>query len=464
MVIAMPPSPFRIELAATVRLGAPLAAANLLQMAVYAIDVIFVGHLGTAELAAITLSTAVYGLALWCAMGLLAAVAPLAASALGRGRHAVRDVRRSIRMALWMSVLAGLFVMAVCVAGEPLMDLTGQPQPVARLAGEYLNVIAWASIPVLAASVLRIFVSALNKAAIATGITVLALFVNAGCNWVLIFGKLGFPALGLEGAALASVFTAFVVLAAYIAVIQSDRRMRRHYLFGRLWRADPQRLAEIWRIGLPIAAITLAEGGLFGAAAFLMGAIGKLELAAHTIALQIAALSFQVPVGIAQAATIRVGLHRGAGDRDGIARAGIAALVLTAGFACIFAAAMLLMPGLLLSIYLDADLPANAALAGLAVQYLLIAAAFQLFDGTQAVAAGLLRGLADTRMPFLMAVAGYWACGFATAFVLGFHTPLGGAGVWIGLAVGLVITSAMLLLRWHMLTRPPNSDHVAKKT
>lgn len=451
--VATDATTLRGEFAALARLALPLAAANLLQMAVYAIDVIFIARLGTDQLAASTLATSTYGLALWVALGLIGAVAPVAANALGRRRHAVREVRRSFRMSLWLSVGGGLFVMAVCALADDFMRLTGQSETIVAMAGEFLFWIGFAAIPVAAANVLRIFCSTMDRAIVATWITVLALFVNAGGNWLLVFGNWGFPAWGLKGSAIASVVTALVVLAAYVVVIQSDRRMRRHYLFGRLWRPDWQRLGELWRIGLPIGAITLAEGGLFSGAAYLIGAIGTLELAAHTVALGLAALCFQVPFGIAQAATIRVGLHHGAREVGGIRRTGVAAALLTALAALPFAAMMLGAPRLLLSIYIDVDAPSNAPLVAMALTYLLVAAAFQLFDGAQAVLAGLLRGLADTRMPLVHAIIGYWLFGFGTAWMLGFHSPLGGLGVWIGLAAGLVVTSLLLGRRWHRRER-----------
>ncbi len=441
------------EFVAMLRLGVPLAAANLLQMAVYAIDVIFVAQLGTKQLAAITLATSVYGIAIFCSLGLIGAVAPMAATALGRGRHALREMRRSFRMGLWMSAFAGIFVMIVALGGEPLMHATGQDPEVANMAGDYLQILSIAAIPVVASNVLRIFVSTLDKAVIATWVTVLALVVNSFGNWVLIFGNLGAPALGLRGAALASLITGLAVLAAYIAIIQADRHMRRHYLFGRLWKPDWPRLAEIWRIGLPIAALTLAEGGLFGAAAFLTGALGALQLAAHTVALQLAALAFQVPFGFGQAATIRVGLHNGAGSHRGVHLAGIAIVTLTLGLAIVFALAMVLIPHTLLSIYIDIDDTSSAELLSIATALMLIAAGFQLFDGAQAVLAGLLRGLADTRIPFVFAVIGYWVCGFVTAWYLAFHTDLGAKGVWIGLATGLFVTSLLMGWRWHRRER-----------
>ncbi len=273
--------------------------------------------------------------------------------------------------------------------------------------------------------------------------------MNVLGNWVFIYGHFGLPALGLEGSALATVVTGWTTLAAYVVAIQTDRRLRRYYLFGRWWRPHWQRLREILRIGLPIGLIVVAEGGFFGAAGFLMGRIGPAELAGHALALQIAALAFQVPFGVGQAATIRAGFHYGAQNRVGVACAGWAALAVAFGFSFVAAAAMVLFPRTVLSIYVELDAPANAAMIALALQYLLVAAAFQLFDGIQAVAAGLLRGLQDTRVPMVMALFGYWIVGFGVAIVLGFFTPLSGVGVWIGLAVGLVAVSALLLRRWH---------------
>jgi MATE family multidrug resistance protein len=283
----------------------------------------------------------------------------------------------------------------------------------------------------------------------ATVITALGIGVNVLGNWVFIYGHFGMPALGLEGSALATVVTGVATLAAYVVAIQSDRRLRRYHLFGHWWRPEWLRLRQIAAIGLPIALIVVAEGGFFGAAGFLMGRIGAAELAGHTIALQVAALAFQIPFGVGQAATIRAGFHYGARDRAGIARAGWAALAVAFAFSFVAAGIMILFPRLVLSAYVEVNNPANTVMVALALQYLLVAAAFQLFDGIQAVASGLLRGLQDTRVPMVMALIGYWIVGFATAIYLGFFTPLEGLGVWIGLAVGLVAVSALLLWRWH---------------
>ncbi len=448
MLMARLPSLFRTELGATLRLAAPLAAANLLQMAVHAVDVIFVARLGQEALAASSLSIALFGLLVWCFSGLTGAVAPLIAAELGKGRHAVREIRRSMRMAMWLAVACGIAGMAICGFGEAILLAAGQDPVISARAGEFLGILMWAMIPMILASVLRTFVATLGKPGFATLITAAAIGVNALANWMFVFGALGAPALGLKGSALASVVTSVMMLLAYVAAIRAHRRLRRYYLFGRWWRPETARLREITVIGLPIAGTILAEAGLFSSAAFLMGWIGEAELAGHTIALQIAALAFQVPFGIGQAATIRVGYHFGAGDRRAVGHAGWAAVLICVGFMIFTASVLLFAPRLVISAYVDIDAPANAALIGFAVQYMAIAALFQLVDGTQAVAAGALRGLQDTRIPMAIAIFGYWLPGMGTALWLGFATPLRGSGIWIGFAVGLAVVAALLLRRW----------------
>ena len=450
---AQAPSPARAELRATLALALPLAAANLLQMLVYAIDVIFVARLGEQTLAASSLAISVFGLLMWGLSGLTAACAPLIAAELGRRKHAVREVRRSVRMALWLAVVAGLVGMGICALGGPLMLATGQDPAIVARAAPFLMVLSLAMIPMILSNVLRTFVSALGRPVFATAITLLAIFVNAGGNYAFVFGNLGAPQLGLLGSGLSTVLTALVTLAAYAWAIRRDRRLRRYHVFGRWWRPEWRRLREIVGIGTPIGLTILAEAGLFSGAAFLMGRIGSAELAGHTVALQIAALAFQIPFGIGQAATIRVGYHFGAGDRAGVRRAGAVAIWVTVGFMAIPAALMLFAPRFVLSLYVDPAAAANAAMVGFAVQYMGVAAAFQLFDGLQAVAAGSLRGLQDTRVPMVIALAGYWLIGISTSLWLGFRTPLEGVGVWIGLAVGLVVVAGGLLWRWHARDR-----------
>ncbi|MDG6079242.1 MATE family efflux transporter [Erythrobacter litoralis] len=439
---------WRGELGAMLRLSWPLAAANLLQMLTYAVDVIFIARLGEEPLAASALTVALFGLVLWALSGLTAAVAPVIAAELGARAPALRPVRRGVRMALWLSVFSGVFGMGLCLLLDPLMRATGQAPGIRSLANEYNLVVIFSLIPMLANNVLRSFVSALDRPVVATLITAGGIGVNALANYAFIFGNFGAPEMGLRGAGIATILTALTTVAAYVAVIRFDTRLHRYRIFGRWWAPDWHRFMEILRIGTPIALTITAEAGIFGAAAFLMGNIGASQLAAHTVALQIAALAFQVPFGVGQAATIRVGYFYGARDRVGMARAGWSAIAIGTGFMAFTAILMLTIPRYLLAIYVDPWAPSNAVLVGFALQYIVVAAAFQLVDGVQAVTAGALRGLQDTRIPMWIAAFSYWVPGIGTALVLGFASPLEGIGVWIGLATGLTFAAVLLGWRW----------------
>ena len=439
---------WRDEMVATFRLSWPLALANLSQMLTYAIDVIFIARLGDAPLAASAMVVAVFGLVVWSLSGMTGAVAPLIAEQLGARAPALRPVRRATRMALWLAVLSGLVGMVLCLMLGPIMRATGQQADIIDLATDYNLVIIFSLVPMVINNVLRNFVSALGRPIFATAITAVGILVNAVANYAFIFGNLGMPELGLRGAAVATIITAFVIMLAYVAAIRMDASLHRYHIFGNWWRPDFKQLVQIVRVGTPIALTITAEAGIFGAAAFLMGNIGTSQLAAHTVALQIAALAFQVPFGIGQAATIRVGYFYGAQNPEGMARAGWTAIVMGTGFMSLTALAMLVIPHTLLKIYIDPDAAKNAMLVAFALQYLTVAAAFQLVDGVQAVAAGALRGLQDTRVPMWLAVFSYWVPGIGVAMVLGFATPLEGIGIWIGLATGLAFAALLLCWRW----------------
>ncbi|MEJ2457380.1 MAG: MATE family efflux transporter [Novosphingobium sp.] len=445
--------PFRAELRATLRLAGPLALANLLQMAVYATDVMFVARLGQQALAASSLAVALIAVLMMGLNGVTSACAPLIAADIGRRSNAVREVRRSVRMALWLAVGLGLAGIVLCQFAEAFMLATGQTPELARRGGSFLAILSVSMVPMAVAGVLRTFVSALGRPGFATVITAVSILVNALGDYALVFGHFGAPALELTGAALASIVTASATVLAYVLAIVTDRNLRRFHVFGRWWRPEWQRLRRMLLLGLPISGTLVAEGGLFSGAAFVMGHVGEAQLAAHTVALQIAAFAFQVPFGIGQAATIRVGYHYGAGNRVGVGHAGWASIAVGMAFMSVSALAMFTVPRLILSAYVDVSAPANAAMVGYALSYLFIAAIFQLSDGLQAVVAGVLRGIQDTRVPMIIALIGYWLAGFATSMALGLFTPLGGVGVWIGLAVGLTVAAALLVARWQRRDR-----------
>ena len=276
--------------------------------------------------------------------------------------------------------------------------------------------------------------------------------LNALLSWSLIFGHFGLPALGLVGGGTGSTLTWLIMCGALVTVVFTDRQFRRFHLFGHWWRFDGQRTMAMIRLGWPIGATMALEMGVFALAAYFMGWIGAPAVAAHAVALQLAALTFMVPLGLGQAATVRVGLALGRRDEEGIARAGWTAWVMGVGFMGTMALVLWSIPRELITLFLK-DVPANAETIRLAVSFLTVAAAFQLVDGAQVIGAGMLRGLHDTRWPLLFALVGYWVVGLGVGAWLAFGRDWKGVGIWVGLASGLAAVAALMLVRWALRDR-----------
>jgi MATE family multidrug resistance protein len=439
---------WRAEARTTLLLAWPLILTNLAQTLMTATDVVMMGWIGPDALAAGALGSNLYFATMIFGLGLTTATAPMIARELGRKGHSVRDVRRTVRQGMWMALGVTVPIWIVLWQSEAILLAMGQEPALARSAAEYVRALQWSLLPFFFFLVLRSFISALERPLWALAAGIVGVVINAGAAWVLIFGHLGFPKLGLVGAGYATTFADIVMFGVMAAVVLADRKFRRYRLFGRFWRADWPRFRELWHLGLPIGATLVFEVAVFNGATFLMGLIGATALAAHSIAMQIASLSFMVPLGLAQAATVRVGRAFGAHDKEGIRRAGWTAYAMGVGFMALTALAMILIPRPLVGVFLDLDAPANAAVIELAVSFLLVAALFQVADGGQAVAAGMLRGLHDTRVPMVYAGIGYWCIGLLLGVGLAFQGGLAGLGLWIGLATGLTVVALLLLVRW----------------
>lgn len=439
---------WRAELVATLALSWPMVLINLTQAGLGATDVLMLARLSPEALAAGSLGSNMFFVCYVSGLGLISAIAAMIAAERGRNRHAVREVRRSFRQGLWSAVAIAIPVWATLWRAEDILILFGQDPALAAAAGAYLRAAQWALLPMLWFVALRFFLAGMERPVPSLVVGVAGLGVNALANYALIFGGFGAPALGLVGAGVATTLTAWFMFLALAVFSRLDRRVRRYALFGRFWRADWPRFFELWRLGAPIAATILFEVSIFTGALLIMGLISADALAAHTIAIQIAALAFMVPLGLGQAATVRVGLAFGARDAEGVARAGWTAFALGTGFMGFTALLMIGAPELLIGAFLPLDDPSVAPVVALAVSYLALAALFQLADGGQAVGAGMLRGLHDTRTPMLYALVGYWGVGFPLSLGLGLWTPLEGVGVWIGLAGGLAVVAALMLARW----------------
>jgi MATE family multidrug resistance protein len=305
----------------------------------------------------------------------------------------------------------------------------------------------WLVAPWLLFQLLRNFVAALERPRVILWLSLGGIALNALVSWSLIFGRLGLPALGLVGGGLGSTITWIFLAAVLAAIVSLDRGFRRFHLFGNWWRFDAERTWTMIKLGWPIGATMGLEIGVFALAAYFMGWISTAAVAAHAVALQLAAITFMVPLGLGQAATVRVGLALGRGDPDGISRAGWTAWLIGVGFMAAMALVMWSIPRPLVTLFLD-DVPANAQTIDLAVGFLRVAAAFQLVDGAQVIGAGMLRGLHDTKWPLIFAAVGYWIVGLGVGAWLAFGVDWKGVGIWLGLASGLAAVALLMLWRW----------------
>ncbi|AXK80973.1 MATE family efflux transporter [Pseudolabrys taiwanensis] len=442
---------WRVEMNATVKLALPIALTQLGQVAMMTSDLMLIGHLGDKAIAAAALGQTVLFAAFVVGMGLVSAVAPLAAQAFGAREP--RMVRRSLRVGLWAAVLLGIPATALQHLGEDILIATGQEPESARLAGLYLIGLGWSLVPGWWFIALRGFMGAVNRPEPALWVTLVAIPINALLAYALIYGRFGLPRLELLGAGIATTIVNLGMCVACVWITYRQRPFRKYRVLGRLWRIDWPLLGRLIAVGAPISGSFLLEYGLFATAAIMMGWISTTALAAHQIALQTAAILFMVPFGISMAATVRVGHAVGRHDAAATRRAGFAAI----GLGAVFMAAMVLIVIALRHViplaFLGTATADTDATLVLAATLLLLGSTFFIVDGVQTVANGALRGLNDTRVPLLFAAVSFWVIGFSTSYGLAFPAGLGAVGIWIGFTVGLGIYAGLLLWRFDALTR-----------
>jgi MATE family multidrug resistance protein len=437
------------ELIETIRLSLPMALTQLGQIAMMTTDLAFIGRLGNEAVAAAALAGTVYFVSFTFGMGLVSAVAPLAAQAFGaRDPHAVR---RSLRTGLWAALLISVPIMMFPLSGEHILLALGQEPAAATLAQHYLSGLVWGVAPALWFLAIRGFLGALNRPEPALWIMVAAIPANALLAYLLIYGEWGLPRLELLGAGLATTMVNFGTFLAGLWFATYREPFRKYHVLGHIWRIDWELMRRLVVIGAPISMAFLLEYGLFSAAALLMGLISTTALAAHQVALQITAILFMVPFGISMAATVRVGHALGAGDVAAVRRAGFVAMALGIAVVAALTLAVIASRFAIARLFFGTGDGADAAVE-LSATLLLIGATFFVADGVQSIAAGSLRGINDTRVPLLFAGIGYWLVGFTVACLLGFHTAFGAAGVWIGLSCGTAVYAVLLVWRFHSLT------------
>lgn len=437
---------------ATLALGLPLIGSHVAQFALHVTDTIMLGWYGVLPLAAGVLGASTFFVVFVLGTGFAKAVMPLVAAALGRGDET--QVRRDTRMGLWLSIAFGVLVYPLFWWAGPILRALGQAEDVSALAGGYLAVAGLGMVPALLVMVLKSYLAALGRTQVVLWVTVAAVPANAGLNWALIFGNWGAPELGVLGSAWATVAVQLLSLALLVAYAAWLPALRRFMLFSRFWRPDWGAMARVFRIGWPMGLTGLAESGLFHASALMMGWIGTAELAAHGIALEITALTFMVHVGLSNAATVRTGRFEGAGDAAALRRGAKVAIGLSLAFAAATVVLFLTLPAPMVALFLNPADPLAPQIIAFGTILLAMAALFQLADATQVMALGLLAGLRDTKVPMIMASVSYWLVGIPASYVLAFPMGLGGAGLWLGLVIGLSLAGALLMARfWRMAPR-----------
>jgi len=425
------------ELSILLKLGLPMAAAQLIQFSIYFFDTIMIARISPVDVAAAALGSVVYFMLWMIGSGPVMAVSPLVSQALGKNKDDLKDPRRSVRMAIWVSFMMLPIVIFCLLFTETVALKLGQDPEVSRKAHSYMLALALGLPFTLAIMALRNFLAALGKTAVPLVLVTLTTLTNIGLNYVLIFGHFGAPRLELIGAGIASSIASIVGFFLFIAYIQWDKSAKRFDLFKRLHQPDWARFKEILALGFPISVTTVFEGALFNALVLLTGIIGVMQQAAYQIALNVVALAFMLPYGMSMAGAVRIGLARGAKNRLAEKRAASTTMIACVIAISLFAIPVALLPEFISGLYLDSDKPDDKIVADFVIGFLPLAAAFALFDAAQVGANQLLRGLKDVKAPIYITGVSYWLIGFPIAYYLGLHTPLSANGVWFGLMAAL---------------------------
>lgn len=437
---------------ALLALGLPLIGTHVARVAIGVIDTVMIGWYDVDALAGLILAVSVQFVLFMLGSGFAIALMGVLANALARKDDV--QVRRATRMALWLSVAHSLLIMPLLWWSGPILLALGQAPEVAEYAQEYLRISGWGVSLVLCGMVLNSYLAAMERTQVLLWITMAGIPVTILLNWALIFGNWGFPELGVQGAAIAVLVVQATQLTLMLTYALWLPQARRFALMQRFWRPDWGALWHVLRLGLPVGITAVAEIAMFTSANLMMGWIGVVPLAAHGIALQIASIAFMVHLGLSNAATIRIGQSQGHGDAAAMREISFTVIVLSLAVTGVVIAVFLSIPEILVGAYLDMGKPMAPEILSLAIFLLVWAAIFQLADGMQAIALGLLRGVQDTRVPMWLTAIAYWGVGLPASYLLAFFAGFGPGGIWAGLTLGLTVAAALLMARfWRGLAR-----------
>ncbi len=436
-----------------VRLTGPLAVGALAEMAIGFTDTLMVGRLGSVELAGVGITVNFFFSLLLMGMGAVSIVSVIAAES-----HAANKpggVAASFRNGLWFALLLGVPLTAALWFVPDLLVLLDQPDDAIAVAREYLVTMTWALLPYLMFTVGRCFVSAVSRPRAVMIIALAAVPVNAAINYCTIFGNFGVPRMEVMGAGLGTTITNTLMMLAIFGEILRDRLFRIYRPFRDLLSIDTALLKRMTVLGIPIGGLSGVESLFFAAIAVMMGWIGTVALAANQIAGAVSSMVFMIPWAMSQAVSVRVSYGIGWRDPQAARRAGFVAIRIGTVYMATMAVVMWLFPETFISLFIDADDPQREVVEGLGRQLLLIAAVFQVVDGTQIIAMGALRGLQDTHVPFVIGTVGYWLTGLGSGYLLAFAFGWGAVGLWWGVAMGLAAAAILLTWRFHQRSRRP---------
>jgi len=446
----------RAELPPMAKLATPVVVAELGWIAMGVVDIAMVGRLGPEAIGAVGVGSVLFLAVAVFGIGVLLGLDTLVSQAYGARR--LEECHRWLFHGVGLSVLLAVPLTGVTVVVIGTLDRWGLDPAVERLAAPYLSIILWSVLPLLLYTAFRRYLQAMGLVSPVMVALVSANLINIAANWLLVFGNLGAPRLGVDGAAWATcVSRVYLALFLLFAILRHDRRQRTG-----LWRAprrlDLNRLRRLTKLGLPAAVQVTLEVGVFAVVTALAGRLAPSTLAAHQIVLSVAGVTFMVPLGVGAAGAVRVGHAVGRRDPSGARDAGCAALVLGTGFMACSGLVFVLAPQPILRLF-----TAEPTVVSIGVPLLFVAALFQLFDGLQGVATGVLRGLGDTRTPMLWNLAGHWALGLPMGYLLCFERGWGALGLWVGLCIGLVVVGTVLVFIWFRRTAewPPDARESA---
>lgn len=436
------PSGFRGELRATANLALPLILGQLSAIGMNVVDTLLAGHLNAHTLAAVAVGTSVWALAINAAIGVIMALPPTVAHLAGAGRRG--EIGPVFRQALWLATFVGIaLLLLVRYAGPWLLGAFGVDPSIVEDTGKFLRAIAWGAPALTGYLALRGLSEGLALTRPTMYFGALGLVLLAPIGYVFMYGKLGIAPRGAQGSGEASALVLWLMFGALALYLHLRRNYREIAPFAHFEWPRWRDIGALLRLGVPMAVAVLMESGLFVCTALLIGSLGAVTVASHQVAINVASITFMVPLGLAMATTVRVGHAAGRGDARGARSAGFAGIGLSLATQSVASLLMALLPLAIARCYTS-----DTEVAALAVRLLLLAAVFQFSDGIQVTANGALRGLKDTTLPMAITVLAYWGIGMPVGYWLAFRHGLGARGMWMGLVAGLTAAAALLLLRF----------------